>query len=165
MQQRSLTILVLRFVSCQLTWMLMRCITGTKDTEEERICTKDIKATAQQTEPSRQREDLVFPGCHRDPHFACPCPSHSPLLSPRLPNRSCIAQIPVRLHHNRALCSMKLLIVAAFVQKPIAMHVIPRSTYLYHAPHISLALNTLTGRARQAHTQMAFISSHQPIKT
>ena len=165
MQQRSFTTLVLRFVSCQLTGMLMRCITGTKDTEEEHICTKDIKATAQQTEPSWQREDLAFPGCHRDPHFACPCPSRSPLLSPRLPNRSCIALLPVRLHCNRALCSMKLHIVAAFVQKQIAMHAIARSTDLYHAPHISLALNTLTGRARQAHAQMAFITPHQTIKT
>ena len=114
MQQRSLTTLVLHFVSCQLTGMLMRCITGTKDTEEERICTKDIKATAQQTEPSWQREDLAFPGCHRDPHFACPCPSHSPLLSPRLPNQSCIALLPVRLpetgHFAPCNCSLLLLL-------------------------------------------------------
>ena len=54
---------------------------------------KDVKAKTQQTKPSWQSEDLAFPGCHRDPHFACLCPSHSPLLSPHLLNQSCISTV------------------------------------------------------------------------
>lgn len=123
----------------------MRCITSTEDTEQECICTKDTNTKTQQRKPSWQSEDLASPGCHRDPHLACICPSHSPLLSPRPLSQPCISTVACQAFCCRALCSITMLIVALFVQEHTAnackysksefcaMHAISKSTILCHA--------------------------------
>lgn len=165
------------FVGQQLTGMMMRCITSAKDTKKDCICTQDVRAKTQKTKPRWQSEDLACPGCHRGPHFACLCPSHSPSLSPRLPNQSCISTGACQASCCRALCPITTtLIVAALFQEQITMHTTPKSRILYHAAtpkstilyHVLLnyhAPHTPMGRARQAHAQIASISAYQTIKT
>lgn len=152
----------------------MRCITSTEDTEQECICTKDANTKTEQTKPSWQSEDLASPGCHGDPHLTCICPSHSPLLSPRPLSQPCISTVACQAFCCRALCSITMLIVAVFVQEHTAnacntqnQSSVPCMQYpkaQFCAMHFC-ALYTLAGRARQAHAQVAFISSHHLVKS
>ncbi len=90
--------------------------------------TKEVKATKQGRNPS---EDLAFPGCHRDPRSASLCPSHSPSLSPRLLNQSCISTVACQAFCCRHFDPITKLTVAAFVHEQIAMHAILKSRVLY----------------------------------